>query len=84
MNQIDRNERIKRERTKRINASDASVHPIQKRNARPSISNAPNVIKPAIEGLYAGPKRRIKMISQKENHLVETTNRMNLPHQRSY
>jgi hypothetical protein len=54
---------------KRINALGAADHLIRKRNARPSISNAPNAIKPVIGGLCAGPKRRIKMIKRKRGHL---------------
>ncbi len=69
--------------TKRINAQDAADHLIRKTNARSSISNASNVIKPIIEDLCVESKRRIKMINQ-EDHLVETTNQMDLLHQGSH
>jgi hypothetical protein len=73
MNKIKMNQMRKmNQTTKRINASDAIKHHIQKRNARSSISNASNVIKPVIEDLCAESKRRIKMINQNKNHLNQT------------
>jgi hypothetical protein len=60
---------------RRINASDAIDHLIRKRNARSSISNASNVIKPVIEDLCVELKRRIKKIKRdylkKRNSLLQ-------------
>jgi UDP-N-acetylmuramate-alanine ligase len=69
---------------RRISASDVTDHLIRKRNARLSILSVPNAIKPAIEGLCAAPKRRIKTIP-KRSHLDKTINRrMNLTVQGSH